>query len=101
MHLEMYVLQVILLLRRIVLISELQRGLDSVRGLLTQAIVVDLFRGLRRKVMPEGPLVGQGYLKDPEKTALEFIVDPPWLLAGLAVKISLEGRVGYTRPATL
>ena len=30
----------------------------------------------------EGPLVGQGYLSDPEKTASAFVHDPPWLLAG-------------------
>jgi hypothetical protein len=30
----------------------------------------------------EGPIVGQGYLNDPEKTAAAFINDPPWLLAG-------------------
>lgn len=27
----------------------------------------------------EGPLVGRGYLGDPEKTANSFIQDPPWL----------------------
>ncbi|CAJ2499769.1 Uu.00g026220.m01.CDS01 [Anthostomella pinea] len=30
----------------------------------------------------EGPLVGQGYLGDPQKTASAFISDPKWLLAG-------------------
>lgn len=30
----------------------------------------------------EGPLVGQGYLDDPEKTAEAFVQDPPWLLQG-------------------
>ncbi|KAF4509152.1 hypothetical protein G6O67_005445 [Ophiocordyceps sinensis] len=30
----------------------------------------------------EGPLVGRGYLDDPEKTARSFIEDPAWLLQG-------------------
>ncbi|KAK4073144.1 uncharacterized protein Triagg1_5424 [Trichoderma aggressivum f. europaeum] len=28
----------------------------------------------------EGPLVGNGYINDPEKTAAAFIQDPPWLI---------------------
>ncbi|KAH8821998.1 hypothetical protein F5884DRAFT_828155 [Xylogone sp. PMI_703] len=44
----------------------------------------------------EGPLVGQGYLKDPEKTALEFIVDPPWLLAGSKNFVGRTGRLYKT-----
>lgn len=34
------------------------------------------------ELLVEGPIVGQGYLGDPEKTAAAFIEDPPWLLAG-------------------
>ncbi|CZT03540.1 probable non-ribosomal peptide synthetase modules and related proteins [Rhynchosporium agropyri] len=34
------------------------------------------------ELLVEGPIVGQGYLNDPEKTAAAFIVDPPWLVAG-------------------
>ncbi|KAH7419642.1 nonribosomal siderophore peptide synthase Sid2 [Cadophora sp. MPI-SDFR-AT-0126] len=34
------------------------------------------------ELLVEGPIVGQGYLNDPEKTAAAFIVDPPWLTAG-------------------
>ncbi|TRX87715.1 hypothetical protein FHL15_011392 [Xylaria flabelliformis] len=30
----------------------------------------------------EGPLVGQGYLGDPDRTAAAFVQDPPWLLRG-------------------
>jgi amino acid adenylation domain-containing protein len=30
----------------------------------------------------EGPLVGQGYLNEPEKTASAFVENPPWLLKG-------------------
>lgn len=30
----------------------------------------------------EGPLIGQGYLANPSKTAEVFIQDPPWLLRG-------------------
>ncbi|PNY24312.1 LOW QUALITY PROTEIN: Nonribosomal peptide synthetase [Tolypocladium capitatum] len=31
----------------------------------------------------EGPLVGKGYLNDPDKTAAAFIQDPSWLLRGV------------------
>ncbi|KAF3765438.1 hypothetical protein M406DRAFT_37645 [Cryphonectria parasitica EP155] len=34
------------------------------------------------ELLVEGPIVGQGYLNDPDKTAAAFIHDPPWLLAG-------------------
>ncbi|GIJ87087.1 non-ribosomal peptide synthetase [Aspergillus pseudoviridinutans] len=34
------------------------------------------------ELLVEGPIVGQGYLKDPEKTAAAFIEDPSWLIAG-------------------
>ncbi|KAH8736477.1 nonribosomal peptide synthase 11 [Ilyonectria robusta] len=30
----------------------------------------------------EGPLVGRGYLNDPDRTAVSFIQDPSWLLRG-------------------
>lgn len=34
------------------------------------------------EILVEGPIVGQGYLNDPEKTATAFIHDPSWLGAG-------------------
>ena len=34
------------------------------------------------ELLVEGPIVGQGYLNDPEKTAASFIEDPRWLAAG-------------------
>ncbi|KAK4158778.1 peramine synthetase [Cladorrhinum sp. PSN259] len=34
------------------------------------------------ELLLEGPLVGSGYLKEPEKTAAAFIEDPDWLAAG-------------------
>ena len=34
------------------------------------------------ELLVEGPIVGQGYLGDPEKTATVFISDPAWLVAG-------------------
>ncbi|KAK7976909.1 hypothetical protein PG989_015372 [Apiospora arundinis] len=44
----------------------------------------------------EGPLVGQGYLSDPEKTAAGFIHDPPWLLAGSSKYSGRHGRLYKT-----
>ena len=34
------------------------------------------------ELLVEGPIVGQGYLNDPGKTASAFIEDPSWLVAG-------------------
>lgn len=34
------------------------------------------------ELLLEGPLVGPGYLRQPDKTAAAFIQDPPWLLSG-------------------
>jgi len=34
------------------------------------------------ELLLEGPLVGAGYLMDPEKTAAAFVEDPAWLVAG-------------------
>ncbi|KAL6811929.1 hypothetical protein J3E69DRAFT_377169 [Trichoderma sp. SZMC 28015] len=44
----------------------------------------------------EGPLVGQGYLSDPEKTAVAFVNDPPWLLAGSSNRAGRRGRLYKT-----
>jgi amino acid adenylation domain-containing protein len=34
------------------------------------------------ELLVEGPIVGQGYLNDPDKTAAAFIHDPSWLVTG-------------------
>lgn len=44
----------------------------------------------------EGPLVGQGYLSDPEKTAVAFVNDPPWLLAGSSNRAGRRGKLYKT-----
>ncbi|KAL2851960.1 hypothetical protein BJY01DRAFT_232726 [Aspergillus pseudoustus] len=44
------------------------------------------------ELLVEGPIVGQGYLNDPEKTAAAFIEDPKWLIAGHK---GLAGRRGH------
>lgn len=43
------------------------------------------------ELLVEGPIVGQGYLKDPDKTAAAFIENPSWLLAG---HVGFPGRQG-------
>ncbi|KAK7428259.1 Non-ribosomal peptide synthetase [Neonectria magnoliae] len=43
------------------------------------------------ELLVEGPIVGQGYLYDPEKTAAAFIDDPAFLLAGGG---GVPGRTG-------
>ncbi|KJZ74891.1 hypothetical protein HIM_05800 [Hirsutella minnesotensis 3608] len=41
----------------------------------------------------EGPLVGAGYLNDPEKTVASFVKDPPWLASGYrSSQCSVPGR---------
>ncbi|PYI15152.1 acetyl-CoA synthetase-like protein [Aspergillus violaceofuscus CBS 115571] len=45
----------------------------------------------------EGPLVGQGYLDEPEKTAASFVEDPGWLLRGAGPGYpGRRGRVYHT-----
>ncbi|KAL6849878.1 NRPS [Amphichorda felina] len=44
----------------------------------------------------EGPLVGRGYLNDPEKTNKAFIEDPEWLLAGATTHPGRHGRLYKT-----
>lgn len=48
------------------------------------------------ELLVEGPIVGQGYLGDPEKTAAAFIEDPPWLLAGGGDVSGRKGRLYKT-----
>ncbi|KFY79792.1 hypothetical protein V499_01225 [Pseudogymnoascus sp. VKM F-103] len=42
----------------------------------------------------EGPLVGEGYLNDPGKTAAAFVEDPAWLLRGVPGRLDQTGRHG-------
>ncbi|KAJ8116150.1 hypothetical protein ONZ43_g4503 [Nemania bipapillata] len=44
----------------------------------------------------EGPLVGHGYLGDPQKTAAVFVQDPPWLLEGGPGYSGRRGRLYRT-----
>ncbi|OAL47340.1 NRPS6, nonribosomal peptide synthase [Pyrenochaeta sp. DS3sAY3a] len=48
------------------------------------------------ELLVEGPIVGQGYLGDPEKTAAAFIEDPPWLSTGHKDHIGRRGRLYKT-----
>lgn len=48
------------------------------------------------ELLVEGPIVGQGYLNDDEKTAAAFIHDPPWLLAGHKGYAGRRGRLYKT-----
>lgn len=48
------------------------------------------------ELLVEGPIVGQGYLNDPEKTAASFINDPPWLVAGHKEYAGRQGRLYKT-----
>ncbi|RSL49592.1 hypothetical protein CEP54_012351 [Fusarium duplospermum] len=45
------------------------------------------------ELLLEGPLVGQGYLNDPAKTAASFIEDPTWLLKGSSTRSGRRGRL--------
>ncbi|KAK3623797.1 hypothetical protein LTR22_024225, partial [Elasticomyces elasticus] len=48
------------------------------------------------ELLIEGPIVGRGYLGDPEKTAAAFIEDPPWLLCGGGGVAGRRGRLYKT-----
>jgi amino acid adenylation domain-containing protein len=48
------------------------------------------------ELLVEGPIVGQGYLGDPQKTAESFIEDPTWLLAGSEGVPGRKGRLYKT-----
>jgi amino acid adenylation domain-containing protein len=48
------------------------------------------------ELLLEGPLVGAGYLGDPEKTAAAFIEDPKWLLRGAPGRLGRHGRLYKT-----
>ena len=52
--------------------------------------------GFVGELLLEGPLVGQGYLNDPEKTAAAFIEDPIWLLHGAPGRPGRHGRLYKT-----
>ncbi|KAJ4300587.1 Nonribosomal peptide synthetase 4 [Collariella sp. IMI 366227] len=48
------------------------------------------------ELLVDGPIVGQGYLNDPEKTAAAFIEDPSWLTAGHGSYTGRRGRLYKT-----
>ncbi|KAI8626538.1 peptide synthetase [Xylariaceae sp. FL1651] len=48
------------------------------------------------ELLIEGPIVGPGYLNDPEKTATAFINDPKWLIAGSSKHKGRRGRLYKT-----
>ncbi|KAI4724364.1 nonribosomal peptide synthase SidD [Aureobasidium sp. EXF-10728] len=48
------------------------------------------------ELLVEGPIVGQGYLNDPEKTATVFINDPAWLVKGHDKYVGRHGRLYKT-----
>ncbi|OOQ85145.1 Nonribosomal peptide synthetase 4 [Penicillium brasilianum] len=48
------------------------------------------------ELLVEGPIVGQGYLNDPDKTAAAFIHDPSWLVTGHKGYPGRQGRLYKT-----
>ncbi|POR38263.1 Nonribosomal peptide synthetase-like protein [Tolypocladium paradoxum] len=48
------------------------------------------------ELLLEGPLVGSGYVNEPEKTAATFIEDPLWLLQGAPGRPGRHGRLYKT-----
>jgi fumiquinazoline F synthetase len=52
--------------------------------------------GVVGELLLEGPLVGNGYLNDPSKTAAAFIQDPKWLLKGTTGSPGRRGRLYKT-----
>lgn len=52
--------------------------------------------GATGELLVEGPIVGQGYLNDPAKTAAAFIEDPTWLVSGYKSYNGRRGRLYKT-----
>lgn len=52
--------------------------------------------GMVGELCLEGPLVGKGYLNDPEKSAASFVEDPVWLLQGRPGERGRRGRLYRT-----
>lgn len=52
--------------------------------------------GCTGELLLEGPLVGSGYMKDPQKTAEAFIESPRWLLDGSPGHLGRRGRLYKT-----
>ncbi|KAE8154162.1 Nonribosomal peptide synthetase 4 [Aspergillus avenaceus] len=48
------------------------------------------------ELLVDGPIVGQGYLNDPDKTAAAFIEDPRWLVEGHTNYLGRRGRLYKT-----
>ncbi|KAI0114386.1 peptide synthetase [Nemania sp. FL0031] len=48
------------------------------------------------ELLIEGPIVGPGYLGEPEKTAEVFVNNPKWLLAGSPMRPGRKGRLYKT-----
>lgn len=48
------------------------------------------------ELLVEGPIVGQGYLNDPDKTATSFIKNPLWLIGGHRNYPGRQGRLYKT-----
>ncbi|KAJ6437580.1 peramine synthetase [Purpureocillium lavendulum] len=52
--------------------------------------------GVVGELLLEGPLIGSGYLNEPEKTSSSFIEDPDWLLQGSTGHPGRQGRLYKT-----
>ncbi|KFY13765.1 hypothetical protein V492_03046, partial [Pseudogymnoascus sp. VKM F-4246] len=87
--------------------SEIGKGLAITTWVVNQHMGICPI-GSTGELVLEGPLVGAGYLSDPEKTATAFVRDPPWLLQGHEGGAGRRGRlyrtgdlVRYNRDGTL
>ncbi|ETS76399.1 hypothetical protein PFICI_11786 [Pestalotiopsis fici W106-1] len=80
--------------------SKQDLGIGTVLGTVTWVVDPDTDRlaaiGTVGELWIEGPLVAQGYLNDPERTAQSFVQDPSWLLAGSAGFAGRSGRLYKT-----
>jgi amino acid adenylation domain-containing protein len=69
-------------------------------GLVTNAWLVNGDQlspvGAVGEIWLEGPLVGREYYKDPQRTAMAFVQDPPWLLHGYRRRLGRTGRLYRT-----
>ncbi|KAJ5230976.1 nonribosomal peptide synthase [Penicillium chrysogenum] len=77
--------------------SRIGKGVGCVTWIVDPKYLEPIFEvGAVGELWLEGPLVGRGYLNDPEKTDAAFVEDPPWLLHGGPGRPGRRGRLYRT-----
>ena len=76
--------------------TRIGKGAGTVTWVVDPADYTLLPPGCTGELLVEGPLIGRGYLNEPDKTAAAFIIDPPWLIEGAPGYPGRHGRLYKT-----